>query len=293
MHYPFDVELFSSLKKFGNWRALPTEMSPAEGHFLLLYVASGMKRGVLRMADGQIAFEASGKLYESAMVLVPHGAVFENEFDDTATEAYVYDFACPSLRLNLARLRCYVMAAKSGRAVTFLMAQRLSTYDVAVLRPVADRIFYASFNPGDGAIWFRGCLFLQGLLAYLVQVPASKSEWFFEDPGNTLYKEIEAQPRAFKVKSVAKRMGQTPSAVVKDFKKSHGRSPQQFKTEQSLHLAQYYILKTKMSFKMIALRLGFGSASYFTQFIRRETGKTPRDIRASGKWQKRRERKMS
>ena len=131
MHYPFDVELFSSLKKFGNWRALPTEMSPAEGHFLLLYVASGMKRGV----------------------------------------------------------------------------------------------------------------------------------W------------------------------QTPSAVVKDFKKSHGRSPQQFKTEQSLHLAQYYILKTKMSFKMIALRLGFGSASYFTQFIRRETGKTPRDIRASGKWQKRRERK--
>ena len=27
------------------------------------------------------------------------------------------------------------------------------------------------------------------------------------------------------------------------------------------------------------------------KLIRRETGKTPRDIRASGKWQKRRERK--
>ena len=108
---------------------------------------------------------------------------------------------------------------------------------------------------------------------------------------NMLFKEIEAQPRAFKVQNVAKRMGQTPERVVKGFKRTYGRSPQQFKTEQSLHLAQYYILKTKMSFKMIALRLGFGSASYFTQFIRRETGKTPRDIRASGKWQKRRERK--
>ena len=64
----------------------------------------------------------------------------------------------------------------------------------------------------------------------------------------------------------------------------------QIKTKQSLHLAQYYMLKTKMSFKTIALRLGFGSASYFTQFIRRETGKTPRDIRASGQWQKPRKR---
>jgi AraC-like DNA-binding protein len=48
---------------------------------------------------------------------------------------------------------------------------------------------------------------------------------------------------------------------------------------------------TKAQIKKIALRLGFGSASYFTQFIRRETGKTPRAIRASGKWQKRRKRK--
>lgn len=291
MNYPFDVELFPSRKAIGKVGAFPTEMSPPEGRFLLVYVASGMKRGVLRMADGQIAFKASGKLYESAMVLVPHGAVFENEFADDATEAYVYDFSCPSLRLNPARLRYYVMAAKSGRAVAFLMAQRLSTYDVAVLRSAADRIFYASCNPADGAIRFRGCLLLQALLAYLVQVPTSNSVWFFDDPRNTLYKEIEAQPRAFKVKNVAKRMGQTPGAVVKGFKTSHGRSPQQFKTEQSLHLAQYYMLQTKMSFKAIALRLGFSSASYFTQFIRRETGKTPRDIRASGKWQKRRERK--
>ena len=156
MDYPFGVELFPSQKKLNEMGAFPAEISPPEGHFLLVYVASGLKRGVLRMADGQIAFEASGKLYEGAMVLVPHGAVFENEFADDATEAYVYDFACPMLRLDQARLRGYVMAAKGGRAVVFQMARRLSTYDIAVLRPVSDRIFIASHSQSGGPKRFSG-----------------------------------------------------------------------------------------------------------------------------------------
>ena len=291
MDYPFDVELLSTQHKYRHDGAFPTALSPPEGRFLLVFVASGLTRGVLRLADGQIAFETSGGLYDGAMVLVPHGAVLENTFDEISTEACVYEFACPSLRLNPARRLCYVMAAKGGRAVVFQMARRLSTYDVAVLRPAAERIAYAPCSPSGGSYWFRARLLLHALLAHLVQVPAGKTGGFFDDPRNALFKEIEAQPRAFTVQNAAKRTGQTPEGVVKGFKRTFGVSPQQFKTIQSAHLAQYYILKTKMSFKTIALRLGFSSASYFTQFIRRETGKTPRDIRASGKWQKRRERK--
>ena len=291
MDYPFDVELLSTQHKYRHDGAFSTALSPQEGRFLLVYVASGLTRGVLRLADGQIAFEASGGLYDGAMVLVPHGAVFENEFDNISTEACVYEFACTSLRLNPARRLCYVMAAKGGRAVVFQMARRLSTYEVAVLRPISEDIAYVSPGSSGGAYWFRARLLLHALLAHLVQVPANKTGGLFDNPRNMLFKEIEAQPRAFTVQDAAKRTGQTPEGVVKGFKRTFGVSPQQFKTIQSAHLAQYYILKTKMSFKTIALRLGFSSASYFTQFIRRETGKTPRDIRASGKWQKRRERK--
>ena len=290
MDYPFDIELLSAQHKFRHAGAFPTALSPQEGRFLLIYVASGLMRGVLRMADGQIVFEASGGLYDGAMVMVPHGAVFENTFADYATEAFVYEFACPTLRLNPARQRCYVMAAKGGRAVVFQMARRLSTYEVAVLRPMTEHVAFALRSPSGGAYLFRARLLLQGLLAYLVQVPAGTTGGFFDDPRNMLFKEIEAQPRAFKVQNAAKRIGQTPAGVVKGFKRTFGVSPQQFKTIQSAHLTQYYILKTKMSFKAIAQRLGFSSASYFTQFVRRQTGKTPRDIRASGQWQKRRKR---
>ena len=44
---------------------------------------------------------------------------------------------------------------------------------------------------------------------------------------------------------------------------------------QSIH----YSKSSKLTFKVIAKRLGFGSASYFTRFIRQHTGKTPREMR--------------
>lgn len=287
MDYPIDVTLFPSRDKYQHAGAFPSELSPPEGRFLLVFVASGLTRGRLRLADGQTVFEASGKVYEGVLLLVPHGAVFENTFDEVTTEASALEFACPSLRLNPARRLCYVMAAKGGRGVSFQMARRMSTYDIAVLRPLAERVVYASgYAPGSARL-FRGGLILQALLGHLVQVPPAKPTEFYDDPRLTLYHEIEAWPRAFKVEDVARRTGQTQASVRKSFKRAYGVTPQQMKTDQSLHLARYYILNTKSSFKRIALRLGFSSASYFTQFIRRETGKTPRDIRASGKFQKR------
>lgn len=278
MNYWIEAELFPSAKAFGEYGTIPAELSPPEGRFTLLYVASGMKRGILRMADGRIAFAASGRLYEGAMVLVPHGAVFECGFAAGVAEAFAYELACPGLKLNRPRMR-YAMRVGDGRAVAMGMSVALSTYDIAVLRPLTDRIFQASFSQKGGARHLQGCLFLQTLLGYFITVRDRVG--YFDDPANTLFKEIEAQPRAFKVREAAKRAGRTPGGLVKGFRKAYGKTPQHVKTAQSLHLAQYYIIRTKLPFKTIAARMGFSSASYFTQFVRRTTGRTPRALRAA------------
>ena len=281
MNYWIEAELFPSFKAFGEYWTIPAELSPPEGRFTLLYVASGMKRGILRMADGRIAFAASGRLYEGAMVLVPHGAVFECGFAAGVAEAFAYELACPGLKLNKPRLR-YAMPVGDGKAVAMRMSVALSTYDIAVLRPLSDRIFQASHSQRGGARHLQGCLFLQALLAYFI--PVQERMGYFDDPANMVFKEIEAQPRAFKVREAAKRAGRTPGGVVKGFRKAYGTTPQRVKTAQSLHLAQYCIIRTNLPFRTVAARMGFSSASYFTQFVRRTTGRTPRELRAAGKW---------
>ena len=92
-------------------------------------------------------------------------------------------------------------------------------------------------------------------------------------------KALEADPRRVPILELAARLGMSPNTLRRRFRRFMNKNPQTFKTDHSLHLARYYILHTQLTFKVIAKRLGFSSASYFTTFIRQHTGKTPREMR--------------
>lgn len=273
-----EIELFPALEMLPGKGGIPPAVSAPKGRFLLIFVASGMKGATMRFTDGTTAFRASGRLYEAVMMIVPHGAVFESEFDKQTTEAYVFDFSCSGLRCNPFDYMFTLESSRGWSAIVSPVVQ-LTTYDISVLRPMAERIFKASFESVGSARHLRGCLFLQALLGHFLTATGARA--YSEYPAGNFFKEVEARPRAFTVKAAAKRMGFTRAGVVKLFKAaSGGISPMRFKTAQSLHLALYSILETKMPFSVIAARLGFSSQSYFTQFIKRNTGKTPRELRA-------------
>lgn len=282
MDRTLEVELFPALEMLPGKGGIPARLSPPAGRLLLVFVASGLRRAALILDDGRVAFRATGRVQEAAMLMVPPGAVFESEFGNGVTEAYVFDFSCPGIRMS-ATGDSLVLESARGTSARAALAVRLTAYDVAVLRPMAERVFRASFEARGGARHLRGCLFMQAMLGHFVS--ATGAQGFSDPPEHILFKEIEASPRAFTVKNAARRMGFSCNGLSRLFmRKFHGATPTEVKTKQSMHLAKHYLLETTLPFKAVAARLGFSSQSYFTQFVKRNSGRTPREIRAEGKW---------
>ncbi|MBQ6245847.1 MAG: helix-turn-helix domain-containing protein, partial [Kiritimatiellae bacterium] len=143
---------------------------------------------------------------------------------------------------------------------------------------IAQRAFSSSFAPTGGGRHLKGTVLLLSLLTNLFTGPARTGD---EDnpPELRVEKALEADPRRVPIKELAARLGMSPNTLRRRFRRFMNKNPQAFKTDHSLHLARYYILHTQLTFKVIAKRLGFSSASYFTTFIRQHTGKTPREMR--------------
>jgi AraC family transcriptional activator of pobA len=74
-------------------------------------------------------------------------------------------------------------------------------------------------------------------------------------------------------------LGVTPTHLTRVSKSQTGRTAARLLSERQLHAAQQLLTSTKVPVLDIARHLGFGSAAYFTRFIKQHTGKTPTALR--------------
>lgn len=77
----------------------------------------------------------------------------------------------------------------------------------------------------------------------------------------------------------AAELGVTPTHLTRISKSQTGRTAARLLGERQLHAAQQLLITTDVAILDIARHLGFGSAAYFTRFIKQHTGKTPTALR--------------
>ena len=78
---------------------------------------------------------------------------------------------------------------------------------------------------------------------------------------------------------LATQLAMHPSQVYRKLKAELGINPSKFIRTLRLEVAEEYLLKTDISVKAIAFRVGFSSSSYFVQCFKAHFGYTPKAYR--------------
>ncbi|MFD4474883.1 helix-turn-helix domain-containing protein [Streptomyces sp. NPDC058471] len=81
------------------------------------------------------------------------------------------------------------------------------------------------------------------------------------------------------VRESARHLGVSESYLSEAVKTSTGRTPGELIRQTRVHEAKRLLLRTELSVRQVAGRVGFGDAAYFCRFFRRETGASPGDFR--------------
>ncbi|MEV0257028.1 helix-turn-helix domain-containing protein [Streptomyces sp. NPDC050732] len=84
------------------------------------------------------------------------------------------------------------------------------------------------------------------------------------------------------VRSCAARLGVSVSYLSEAVKASTGRTPGELIRQARVHEAKRLLLRTELSVRQVAGRVGFADPAYFCRFFRRETGASPGDFRRGG-----------
>ncbi|MFJ7212328.1 AraC family transcriptional regulator [Amycolatopsis sp. NPDC098790] len=77
----------------------------------------------------------------------------------------------------------------------------------------------------------------------------------------------------------AERIGVTPGHLTEAVKAATGRTAAQLLREARTREAQRFLLRTDLTVRQVASRVGFADPAYFCRFFRRETGLSPGDFR--------------
>lgn len=80
----------------------------------------------------------------------------------------------------------------------------------------------------------------------------------------------------------AGRLGVTPGHLTEAVKAATGRTAAQLLREARTREAQRFLLRTDLTVRQVAVRVGFADPAYFCRFFRRETGLSPGDFRRGG-----------
>ncbi|MEV6622377.1 AraC family transcriptional regulator [Amycolatopsis sp. NPDC051106] len=89
-------------------------------------------------------------------------------------------------------------------------------------------------------------------------------------------------PGSWSVSAHARRIGVTPGHLTEAVKAATGRTAAQLLREARIREAQRFLLRTDLTVRQVATRVGFADPAYFCRFFRRETGLSPGDFRRGG-----------
>jgi AraC-like DNA-binding protein len=134
---------------------------------------------------------------------------------------------------------------------------------------------------------YRGVL----LKALLLQLLATTGDTGSRSQGSTQNRhvrravEVMTERRgdpALSLPKIARRVGISPSHLVRLFHENLGRSPMRYLTELRVRYARGLLLRSDLSIKEIAFMVGFRDQLYFSRVFRREAGASPRAFRDQG-----------
>ncbi|WP_367038940.1 AraC family transcriptional regulator [Streptomyces sp. Je 1-332] len=84
------------------------------------------------------------------------------------------------------------------------------------------------------------------------------------------------------VRACAQHLGVSESYLSDAVKTTTGRTPGELIRQARVHEAKRLLLRTELSVRQVAGRVGFADPAYFCRFFRRETGASPGDFRRGG-----------
>jgi AraC-like DNA-binding protein len=90
---------------------------------------------------------------------------------------------------------------------------------------------------------------------------------------------VRTDHQLWSVRAYAERIGVTPGYLTEAVKTATGRTPSQLVRQARTHEAQRLLVKTDLSVRQVAKRVGFPDPAYFCRFFRRETGVSPGEFR--------------
>lgn len=274
-----EIELVEAKNHFANPGSFPMGADRGADVFWLAVVVTGMLRGVFRMPGGQpVHTVAPGQPRGAFMLLLPPGSAADVDFDAERTEAYSFFFRCPSLLYDGARRRM-LLALAGGHVQRMRLEVGLGEHEVVVLRPLFEHAVHDYWNRDAPGCAVRMQLHFHGIVAHLFDIPYAREEYDVL-PEKKLEKLIERAGHKVKLAELARDTNHSLRWTRERFRREFGVTPSDFKRRQTLHLASYYITRTKLPFRKIAERLGFSSANYLTYYVRRNLGETPGRLRA-------------
>nr|WP_091373814.1 helix-turn-helix domain-containing protein [Actinokineospora alba] len=88
-----------------------------------------------------------------------------------------------------------------------------------------------------------------------------------------------AEPELWSARAYAERIGVSAGYLAEAVKAATGRTPARLVREARTHEAKRLLVKTDLTVRQIAARVGFADPAYFCRFFRRETGVSPGEFR--------------
>lgn len=102
---------------------------------------------------------------------------------------------------------------------------------------------------------------------------------------NELIEQVKSEiyttlPEPIVIKELAKKFSVSTNHLIREFKKSTGKTPAQYTIDMKIKKAEELLLFSNYTSSQIAEFLGYPNYSYFSQLFKKHTGITPNDYRA-------------
>lgn len=264
----------------GFWKKKPEKPFRADD-FILIVIGSGVKRGELRLANGKVAFTTSGNPLSSYILLVPPGGSFDGTYVEKQMELVYFKFSCPTMTFDSLR-SSLLLTMDDKSSVFFHMAKSLAVSEMSVIREDV-RVCARCFWETSTYEWLRlpAQFAFQNMLTSMMVFP----EGVFTSPSSSSpavrLKELidNAYDFDWKLKDMALHLKYSVKYLHREFLKEFKMTPKEYREKIRLQAMKQLITESKESLGEIAKRFKMKNQSHLTAYIKRETGKTPSELR--------------
>lgn len=246
--------------------------------WMLVFAASGLASATVSMPPRRRLFTFAGDKNTSVLFLVPPGATLRWRFVKECVEIIRFHFHSQELAFDAATGDIRFGCAGIGD-IELRQARYLHAYETLRYRPLFQEVAESCFM--DNVVErFFATLSFPALLALMTK---ARYGHFYSMPlgdAGVVKAIFESEIVGRKtIDETARSIGRSAPHVRRAFAKRFGRLPSKYRDDLRLKRALDYIRRTQIPFKEIGTILGMKGRGYLSAYVKRKTGKTPRELR--------------